>query len=100
MVTVMNLHLKGAAKCLIFSLLAAASLGGCAYYEAYPSGYGYDAYPYGQPGYAGAPYYVGPPISLDLRFESRRGGGHHGHRGHHGGHHHGGRPGGWGGWHR
>lgn len=90
MVEVMNLHLKGAAKCLIFSL-AAATLSGCAVYEPYPAGYGaYDPYGYGQPVYSGAPYYVGPPISLGLWFDARSGGGHY-----HGGHH-----GGWGGRHR
>lgn len=86
---IMKQHLKGAAKCLIFSL-AAAALTGCAVYEPYPGGYGYDPYyPYGQPVYSG-PYYVGPPISLGLWFEGRSGGGHHG----------GGHRGGWGGGHR
>ena len=94
----MKLYLKGAAKCLIFSL-AAATLSGCAIYEPYPSGYGaYDPYGYGQPAYSGAPYYVGPPISLGLWFDGRSGGG--GHRGHHGGHRSGGHHGGWGGRHR
>ena len=50
MVTLMKLHLKGSAKCLIFSL-AAAALAGCAVYEPYPGSYGaYDPYGYGQPG--------------------------------------------------
>lgn len=90
MVKLMNLHLKGAAKCLIFSL-AAATLSGCAVYEPYPAGYGaYDPYSYGQPVYSGAPYYVGPPISLGLWFDARSGGGHY----------HGGHRGGWGGRHR
>lgn len=82
MVTVMKLHLKGAAKCLIFSL-AAAALTGCAVYEPYPSAYGYDpyGYGYGPPAYAGVPYYVGPPISLGLWFDARHGGGHGGHHG-------------------
>ena len=97
MVMVMKMHLKGAAKCLIFSL-AAASLSSCAIYEPYPGGYGADdPYGYGQPGYSGVPYYVGPPISLGLSFDARDGGGHHGH---HGGFRSGGRPGGWGGRHR
>ena len=94
--TPMNPHLKSAAKRLTLSLLAAATLGGCAVYEpGYPTGYAYDPYPYGPPAYSGAPYYVGPPVSLGLWFESRRGGGHRGHyggrHGHYGGHH-----GGWG----
>lgn len=93
----MTLHLKGAAKRLIFSL-AATTLTGCALYEPYASSYGaYDPYPYGQPVYSGVPYYVGPPISLGLWFDGRGEGGHHGY---HGGHHGGGRPGGWGGRHR
>lgn len=91
----MKQFVKGGAKRLIFSLIAAASLGGCAVYEPYPAGYGYDAYPYGPPAYAGVPYYVGPPISLGLWFDARDGGGHHGYRG---GHY--GRPGGWGARHR
>lgn len=90
----MKQHLKGAAKCLIFSL-AAAALTGCAIYEPYPGTYGYDpyGYAYGPPAYSSVPYYVGPPISLGLWFDARDGGGHRGH-------HHGGRPGGWGGRHR
>lgn len=83
--------LQGAAKCLLFSL-AAAALSGCAVYEPYPSAYGaYAPYPYGPPAYAGVPYYVGPPISLGLWFDARGGGG--GHHGHFGGGH-------WGGGHR
>ena len=42
----------------------------------------------GTPAYSAAPYYVGPPVSLGLWFESRGGGGYHGHRGGH-------RGGGW-----
>jgi hypothetical protein len=88
---IMKQHLKGVAKCLTVSLVAAA-LTGCAIYEPYPGTYGgYDPYPYGQPVYSGVPYYVGPPISLGLWFEGRSGGG---------GHHWGGHHGGWGGRHR
>lgn len=88
----MNQHLKGAAKRLTFSLLVATALGGCAIYEPGYAGYApYDNYPYGQPAYSGLPYYVGPPISLGLSFESYH---RHGHRGFHGGRH-GGHHGGW-----
>ena len=86
----MNAILKGAAKRLTFSLVIATSLGGCAVYD--PGYYsGYDTYnpnyAYGAPAYSGAPYYVGPPISLDLWWVG--GGGHrhgHGHHGFRGGH--------------
>ncbi|HEY0491027.1 MAG TPA: hypothetical protein VGD30_16065 [Telluria sp.] len=85
----------GVAKRLIFSLLLAGSLGGCAYYG--PPG-AYDPYPYSY----GAPVYVGPPVSLDLGFgfydygRSYHRGHQHGHRvqhyrGHRGGVHHGNR---------
>jgi hypothetical protein len=88
----MKLHLKGAAKRLTFSLIAAAALSGCAIYEPGYPGYGsYDPYAYG-PAYPSTPYYVGPPVSLGLWFDSRSGGGHHGY--------HGGHRGGWGGRHR
>lgn len=102
----MKPQLKGAAKRLALSLLAATALGGCAVYDpaysGYP-GYTYDPYyyPYGAPAYGGVPYYAGPPVSLGLWFESRSGGhrGHHGGHGWHGGHGehggHGGRGGGW-----
>jgi hypothetical protein len=108
-VTVMNLHLKGAAKRLLFSLSVAASLAGCAVYEPYPATYStYDpygySYPYGQPAYSGAPYYVGPPVTLGLWFESYRGHGFRGHHGDHGFGHRGwgrgGHHGGWGHGHR
>jgi hypothetical protein len=114
----MKVHSKGLAKCLTFSLVVAAALGGCAVYEpAYPAGYAYDTYPYGGPVYSSpyyvgpaysSPYYVGPPVTLDLWFGSHSGGHHYGHggwRGHHGGwagHHDGwgGHPGSWSGRHR
>jgi hypothetical protein len=83
---------KGAAKRLTFSLLLASALGGCAIYEPGYPGYAYAPYPYAQPAYSGVPYYVGPPVSLGVWFESRGGGGHRGHYGGHGGH-----RGGWGG---
>jgi hypothetical protein len=91
--TIMNQHLKRAAKRLTFSLLVATSLAGCAIYEpGYAGGYApYDPYAYGSPAYSGVPYYVGPPVSIGLQFESR-GGRHHGH--------HGGHRGRWGGRHR
>jgi hypothetical protein len=109
---IMKLHPHGAAKRPIFSLLFAASLSGCAVYSPYPADYSYSPayysgyYPYGYgygPAYSGAPYYVGPPVSLDLWFSSGYGGYHgygHGHgHGFHGGHHGGGHHGGWGGGH-
>lgn len=87
----MNILTKGAAKRLIFSLLLAVSLGGCAYYGPPPSGY--DSYPYSY----GYPSYVGPPVSIDLGFgfydygrvhHSRGHRTHHGyHGGYRGGHH-------------
>lgn len=80
--------LKGAAKRLTFSLAIAASLGGCAVYD--PGYYGYSNYDpyyaYGAPVYSGAPYYVGPPISLDLFWVGGGGGYGHGHHGFRGGH--------------
>jgi hypothetical protein len=87
----MNILTKGVAKRLIFSLLLAGSLGGCAYYGPPPSGY--DSYSYGYPTYAG------PPVSLDLGFGFYDYGrvhhrGHRAHHGHHGGYrgaHHGNR---------
>lgn len=98
----MKPQLKGAAKRLALSLLAATALGGCAVYD--PGYYGYDpyTYPYGTPAYSSAPYYVGPPVSLGLWFESRSGGRHDGHHGGHWGGHrggHGGRGDHGGGWH-
>jgi hypothetical protein len=89
--TIMNQSLKGAAKRLICSLLAATSLAGCAIYEpGYAGRYApYDPYPYGSAAYTGVPYYVGPPVSIGLQFESRSGG----HHGHHDGH-----RGRWNGW--
>ena len=92
----MKMLSTGVAKRLIFSLLLAGSLGGCAYYG--PAG-AYDPYPYSY----GGPAYVGPPVSLDLGFGFYDVGrsyhrGHHGHgyrshhnRGHRGGVHHGNR---------
>lgn len=75
----MRLQLAGAAKRLIFSLLLAGGVGGCAVYGppygAYGSGYapayGYSTYPaYSYSGgypYAG-PAYAYPPLSLGLGF--------------------------------
>ena len=97
----MNMHVRGAAKRLIFSLIVASTLAGCAVYQLGYPGYAVDPYPYGTPFYSGVPYYVGPPVSLGLWYGAR-GGGHRGHRGHHGhrdhGHH--GHHGEWGGRHR
>lgn len=91
--SIMDKQLKGAAKRLIFSLLVATMLSGCAIYEpAYPGYAPYQPYPYGSYAYPGGPYYVGPPVSLDLWFGSVSGG----HRGGWGGGH----RGGWGGRHR
>jgi hypothetical protein len=86
----MNQHLQRAAKRLVFSLFVAATLGGCAIYEpGYPGGYApYGTYPYWQPAYSGVPYYVGPPVSLDLWFDARSGGHRGGHRGGWGGRRH------------
>jgi hypothetical protein len=97
----MNTHVKGVAKRLIFSLVVASALGGCAVYQpAYP-GYAGDPYAYGAPAYSGVPYYVGPPVTLGLSYWSYGGGyrgyhGYHGHRGYggHRGYHGGGRGGG------
>ncbi len=100
----MNTHLKGGAKRLVYSLLVASALGGCAVVEPGYPGYANDPYAYGAPVVSGVPYYVGPPVSLNLWYGSRRGyRGHHGHYGQHGfrGHGgHGGHHGGWGGRHR
>ncbi|MDB5951095.1 MAG: hypothetical protein JWR65_2950 [Massilia sp.] len=97
----MNTQSKGGAKRLVFSLVVASALGGCAVYEPGYPGYAADPYAYGAPVYSGVPYYVGPPVSLGLWYGSRGGGyrgrGHYGHRGYHG---HGGHDGGWGGRHR
>jgi hypothetical protein len=89
----MENSVKGAAKRLSFSLLVAASLGGCAVYDA---GYGYPyytdpvyyptapAYGYGMaPLYTAPPFYVPPPV---LQFNYRSGGGHGGRGWHDGGH--------------
>lgn len=85
----MKIPTTGVAKRLIFSLVLAGSLGGCAYYGP-PSAY--DTYPYGY----GTPTYVGPPVSIDLGFGyydfdrihrgDYRGHNHYGYRGgaHHG----------------
>jgi hypothetical protein len=57
----MKSQTKGAAKRLIFSLLLACGLGGCAVYE--PAYAPYESsYPYG------GPAYVYPPVALDLGF--------------------------------
>jgi hypothetical protein len=113
----MKMQIKGAAKPLLFSLLMATALGGCAVYppygygyDAYPYGYGYDGYPYGYGyapypygyGYGYAPAYFGPPVSFDFGFGfydhgGRHFGGHHSHGGFHGGGGHGGFHGGHGG---
>jgi len=94
----MNMQVKGIAKRLIFLLVVASTLAGCAVYQPGYPGYAADPYPYGTPFYSGVPYYVGPPVSLGL-WIGARGGGHGGHRdhGHHGYHGH---HGGWGGRHR
>jgi hypothetical protein len=97
----MNIATKGAAKRLIISLIAMATLGGCAVYGppqeygAYPaSPYGqnyynqgyYDQGYYGQRSYYGGrpvygpPVYYGPEIDLGIGFGF---GGHHGGHGHH-----------------
>ena len=80
----MKILAKGAAKRLIFSLLLAGSLGGCAVYGPPPAAYGPAPYAYGPPMYAG------PSVSLDLGFGFYDFGRayHRGHRVHHG-HHHG-----------
>ena len=84
--------MRGAAKRLTFSLILASTLGGCAVYgPPYPP-YGYDADPYGQPGYYSAPayaapVYVGPPLFLNFGLQYRSGGGRGGDRGFRGGHH-------------
>lgn len=80
----MNILRQGAAKRLIFSLLLAGSLGGCAVYG--PPAGAYDPYPFAY----GAPTYVGPPVSLDLGLGFYDFGRvhHRGHRAHHG-HQHG-----------
>lgn len=88
----MNVPVKGVAKRLIFSLLLAGFLGGCAYYGPAPGAY--DPYPYSY----GAPTYVGPPVSVDLGFGFYDYGrayhrGHHGHHGHRAHHHRGHRGG-------
>ena len=75
---------KGAAKRLLFSLLAGVALSGCAVYGPPPGAY--DPYPYGY----GQPVYGGPPVSIDLglgyysvgRAYHHRGHGYH-HRHHH-----------------
>jgi hypothetical protein len=58
----MNTQMKVAAKRLTLSLLVTVSATGCAYYG--PPYAVYDPYYYGYT----QPYYVGPPISLDLGF--------------------------------
>ena len=95
----MKTILKGAAKRLTFSLILATTLGGCAVYEpGYPGYSAYDPYGYGAPAYSGVPYYVGPPVSLDLWWFD--GGGRGCCYGHHHGGFHGGHRGGWSGRHR
>ena len=63
-------NMTGAAKRLIFSLLVAGSLGGCAVYAPYP---------YEQSGYYGP-----APVSLDLGFYGYGHGRGHDRGGHHG----------------
>jgi hypothetical protein len=88
----MNTQMKGAAKRLILSLLVATSASGCAYYA--PPYAAYEPYAYGY----SQPYYVGPPVSLDLGFGfyDYHGGGHRGGGWGHGWGHGGGGRGGWG----
>ena len=90
----MENSVRGAAKRLLFSLLVAASLGGCAVYDA---GYGYPYYsdPVYYPaapayyGYGAAPLYTAPPVYVPppvLQFNYRSGGWRGGHGWHDGGH--------------
>jgi len=93
---------KGAAKRLIFSLVALSALGGCAVY-APPGPYAYGTDANGQPFYATVPVnaapayyypyrydpvYVGPPVFFNFGFYARGGRSFHGGgggRGFHGG---------------
>jgi len=90
---------KGAAKRLIFSLVALSAVGGCAVY-APPGAYAYGTDVNGQPVYAPAPVnaaptyyypyyydpvYLGPPLFFNFGFHSRGGGSHGGGRGFQGG---------------
>ena len=93
--------MKGAAKRLIFSLLALSALGGCAVYgPPNPGPYAYGTDPNGQPVYAAAPVnaapyyypyyhpyyypyyydpiYLGPPVFFNFGFHSGGGRGFHG----------------------
>ena len=97
----MKTFIKGAAKCLIFSLLALSALGGCAVYPANPGPYAYGTDVNGQAVYAAppvyaAPYYydpvyVGPPVFFNFGFSSWGGHGGGGRGFGHGGGHGGGR---------
>ena len=98
----MKTFIKGAAKSLIFSLLALSALGGCAVYPANPGPYAYGTDVNGQTVYAAppvyaAPYYydpvyVGPPVFFNFGFWGGHGDGGRGHGGfeHGGGRGHGG----------
>ncbi len=94
----MNTLLNGATKRLIFALVVASSLGGCAVYQPVATrapvswddeGEWYTVDEMPQPMFVaptyinpwfGVPYYVGPSISFGLGVYS----GHRGHRWHHG----------------
>ncbi|WP_306397534.1 hypothetical protein [Telluria beijingensis] len=97
----MNLQMMGAAKRLIFSLLLASGIGGCAVYgppyaihdAGYAPAYGYSTYStypadsyYGGYPYTG-PAYAYPPLSLGLGFSYYDRGPRHD-RGHGWGHRH------------
>lgn len=94
----MNISMKGVAKRLIFSLLVASALGGCAVYEpassvpyTYANGRPVTVVPHvvTEPYYPYSPYYydplyVGPPVYFNFGIRSYGGHRFHGHR--YGGH--------------
>lgn len=108
----MNISMKGVAKRLIFSLVVASALGGCAVYEpvgsvpytyangravtvapavaagsySYPYSYPYSSYYYPYSPYYYDPWFVGPPVYFNFGFHSSGGhrfGGRGGGRFHH-----------------